>query len=200
MAALVKGKELLHAGKLPQALIEFNRALTLARQTHNVTLTMKGLMFLSSAYVVSFQYQRALSAAKELFELARSIGDNQMAGGASGTVSSIYFYLGDFRTAEAEGRRAIDLLKMAPPNDVFTKQFTVKALQLVAILCSIQGRASEGERLFQQAIPISQQLQDRKLEASLRDVRGVLLHATINSPPPKSLSKPRYVHSRVFAG
>jgi CHAT domain-containing protein len=174
-AAIAKGKELRHAGKLTEALLEYSRALTLARQDHNVAQTIRILMLIASADTMSFQYQGALSAAKEAFELARAAGNNQLAGGASGAVSSIYFSLGDFQTAEVEGRRAIELLRLAPPNEPNTRQFMVRALQLVATLCSMQGRASESENLFQQAIPIAQQLNDRPLEASLWDFRGVVL-------------------------
>jgi CHAT domain-containing protein len=174
-AAIAKGRELRNAGKLTEALLEYSRALTLARQDHNVTQTITILMLIASADTMSFQYQGALSAAKEAFELARAAGNNQLAGGASGAVSSIYFFLGDFQTAEVEGRRAIDLLRLAPPNEPITKKFMVRALQLVATYCSMQGRASESESLFQQAIPIAQQLNDRSLEASLWDFRGVLL-------------------------
>jgi CHAT domain-containing protein len=174
-AAIAKGRELRNAGKLTEALIEYSRALTLARQDHNLTQTIRVLMLIASADTMSFQYQGALSSAKEAFELARTVGNNQLAGGASGAVSSIYFSLGDFQTAEVEGRRAIDLLRLAPPNETITKQFMVRALQLVAILCSMQGRASESENLFQQAIPIAQQLNDRSAEAFLWDYRGVLL-------------------------
>ncbi len=105
----------------------------------------------------------------------RLAGNNQWAGAASGTVANIYLSLGDFRTAEVEGKRAIDLLKLAPQNDPFTKQLTVKAMQIVATLCAMQGRTTESETYFQQGIKLAQRLTIKSFEANLWDVRGVML-------------------------
>ncbi len=172
---MARGKQLRDAGKLKEALRECNYALSLARLGHDSELTISSLMRVASIQVMSFQYPSALSTAKEAFEMARQTGNNQWAGAASGTVANIYLSLGDFRTAEVEGKRAIDLLKLAPQNDPFTKQLTVKAMQIVATLCAIQGRTAESETYFQQGIKLAQQLTIKSFEATLWDVRGVML-------------------------
>jgi len=175
VAALAKGTELRKANKLAEAIREYNRALILARESHNTEQTVRSLMLLGSAELLTFQYQSALASAREAQEMARTAGKYQLAGGASGTISSIYMVLGDFRTAEIEGRRAIDLLKKAPPNETRTKDFLVRAVYIEADLAFLQGRAHEGESLFQQAIALAQQLHNQALEANLWDDRGVLL-------------------------
>lgn len=174
-AALARGKQLRDAGKLKEALRECNFALSLARRGHDPEWIISSLMRVASIQVMSFQYPSALNTAKEAFELARHNGDNQWAGGASGVFSSIYLSLGDFRTAEVEGKRAIDLLKRAPQNDPFTQQLMVKAMQLVATDCAIQGRIAESETYFQEAIQLARQLKIKPFEATLWDVRGVML-------------------------
>ncbi len=172
-AALVKGKDLRRAGKFAQAIIEYNRALKLARESHDTARTIRCLMLLASAELLSFQYQSALATAKEALDMARKDGNYQLAGGASGTIASIYMTLGDFGTAEVEGRRAIDLLKLAPQNEPRTRDFLVRALDLEAALCSMQGKSAESESFFQRAIALAQQIGDKALEASLWDEHGL---------------------------
>jgi CHAT domain-containing protein len=174
-ASLAKGKELRKAGKLADALREYNRALSLARQNNNTQLTLQSLMLISAAEVLSYQYRSALASSKETFDIARRAGNNQFAGGASGAVSNIYMLLGDFQTAEAEGRSAIDLLRLAPQNEPLTENFLLKAMQLVATLCAMQGKEAESENFFQQATTLAQQLHQTSIEANLWDVRGFLL-------------------------
>ncbi len=174
-AALAKGRDLRKSGKYAEAIVEYNRALTLARERNATGNTVRSLMLIGSAEYLSFQYQSALASAREALEISRHAGLYQLAGGASGTISSIYTALGDFRTAEMEGRRAIDLLKLAPQNDARTQDFLVNALRLEASLCAMQSRAGEAEGFFQQAIALSQQTGHKALEAALWDDRGVLL-------------------------
>ena len=132
-------------------------------------------MFIASAYLLSYQYQSAMAAAKEAVDMARKAGNYQLAGGASGTIASIYMLLGDSRTAEVEGHRAIDLLKLAPPNELRTRNFLVRALHLEAVLCSTQGKSNESAGFFDQAISLAQQMGDKSVEAGLWDDRGVAL-------------------------
>jgi len=174
---MAKAKELRKAGNFLEALREANRAVYLSRQSQNALQTIRSLMVLAATEVMCFRYPSALVSTKEAFELARKAGNYQLAGGASGAVSNIYFFLGDFRTAEVEGRRAIDLLHQAPQDDPLTKQFTVKAMHLLAILCAAQGRTVEAEAFFKQAIALAQKSREKALEATLWDVRGFwLLH------------------------
>lgn len=172
---MAKARALRKAGNFPEALREANRALALSRESQNSLTVARSLLLLASTQVMSFQYPSALASAKEAFDLARKLGNNQLAGGASGTVSNIYFVLGDFRTAEVEGRRAVDLLRQASQDDPLTKQFMVKAMHLLAILCAAQGRRSESETFFKQAIALAQKSHEQALEATLWDVRGFCL-------------------------
>ncbi len=189
-AVIAKGKELRKAGKFAEALREYNRALIAARESKNTELTVRCLMLVSSAELLSFQYQSAMTAAKEALEMARTAGNFQLAGGASGTISSIYMMLGDSRTAEVEGRRAINLLKRAPQTEPRTRDFLVRALHIVATLDYLQGKPSEGEVFFQQAIGLAQHLGDKRLEAGLWDDRGVvLLRANQLAPAEQSLNR-----------
>ncbi len=174
-ATLTEGKKLRNAGKFGAALEAYGKALSMARLNHDVPLTIRGLMLISGADIYSSRYQASLAASKEAFELASQSGDDLLAGGASVNVSDVYFMLGDFWTAETEGRRGIDLLKRSKSEDTLKRVFLVKAMQLVAILCSMQGRTSEGEEFFDQAIALAQQAQNKALEASLWDVRGEML-------------------------
>jgi CHAT domain-containing protein len=173
--AFATGAELRKAGKFAEALLEYQRALTLARQSNNTEATISSLMFIASAYLLSYQYQSAMAAAKEAVDMARKAGNYQLAGGASGTIASIYMLLGDSRTAEVEGHRAIDLLKLAPPNELRTRNFLVRALHLEAVLCSTQGKSNESAGFFDQAISLAQQMGDKSVEAGLWDDRGVAL-------------------------
>ncbi len=174
-ASLAKGKDLRKAGKLADALREYNRALSLARQSNNTRATLQSLMLISAAEVMSYQYRSALAASRETFDTARKAGNNQFAGGASASISNIYMLLGDFQTAEAEARRAVDLLRLAPQNDPTTENFLLKSMQLVATLAAMQGKDAESESFFQQAIALAQKLHQTSLEANLWDVRGYLL-------------------------
>jgi len=174
-AALAEGKSLRKAGKFPGALNEFNRALVLARQQRNTVQTVRSLMLIATVQLLSFQYQSALTAAKEALDLASNASDYRLAGGASGTIASIYRQLGDFRTAEAEGRRAVSLLKLAPQDAPQAREFLVNALNLQATLCYEGGRIDEGEVFFRQAISLAQKIGDKLLEASAWDNRGIAL-------------------------
>ena len=88
-------------------------------------------------------------------------------------MSNIYLALGDFRAAESEGRQSIALLEQAPQKERLTRDFLIRAVNLVAYLCSIQGKAGESEIFFQQAISLSQKQGDKVLEADLWDDRGL---------------------------
>ena len=174
-SAFARGADLRKAGKLAEALLEFQRALTLSRQSNNTEDTISSLMLMASVYLLSYQYQSAMAAAKEAVDMARKAGNYQLAGGASGTIASIYMVLGDSRTAEVEGHRAIDLLKLAPPNEPRTRKFLIRAFHLEAALCSMQGKATESASFFDQAISLAQQMADKPFEADLWDDRGVAL-------------------------
>jgi len=174
-AALAEGRVLRKAGKFAEALSQYNRALSLARENKNSRQIARSLIALASVELLSFQYQSALTAAREAFQLARDSGDYQLAGRASGTVASIYRQLGDFQTAETEGALAVEQLKRAPPKDSQAREYLVNALYLQASLCYIQEKNTEGETFFQQAITLAQQIGDKSLEASAWDNRGVAL-------------------------
>jgi CHAT domain-containing protein len=172
-AALTEGRGLRKAGKFPAALGEFQQALALAREQRNTRQTVRSLMLIATVQLLSFQYQGALTAAKEALELARNSGDYTLAGGASGTIASIYRQLGDFPTAETEGRRAVNLLKLSPQNAPQTRDFLVTALHMQATLCYEQEKIAEGEVFFQQAISLARQIGNKSLEAASWDDRGV---------------------------
>ncbi len=174
-AALAEGRSLRKAGKFPEALSEFSRALALAREQKNTQQTVRSLMLVATVQLLTFHYQSALTASREALLLARNSDNYLLAGGASGTIASIYRQLGDFQNAEVEGKQAVDLLKLAPPNGVQTRQFLVNALYLQASLCYVQGKIGEGETFFQQAIALAEQLGDKSLEATSWDNRGVAL-------------------------
>ena len=174
-AALAEGRSLRKAGKFVEALSQFNRALALARERQNTQQTARSLISIASVQLLWFQYRSALTAAREALQLARNSGDYQLAGRASGTIASIYRQLGDFQSAEIEGKLAVDLLKLAPQNVPQAREYLVNALYLQASLCYEQGKISEGEVFFQQAITLAQQIGDKALEASAWDNRGVAL-------------------------
>jgi tetratricopeptide (TPR) repeat protein len=171
--ALVKGRSLRKAGNFPAALSEFEHALSLARQQQNSNRIVRSLMLVATVQFLLFQYRSASTAAREALEVAQSIGDYQLAGGASGTIASIYRQLGDFGNAETEGQRTISLLKLAPPSAPQTLEFEVRALYVQASLCYLSGKVGEGETFFRQAIKLANQLDDKSLEASAWDDRGV---------------------------
>lgn len=175
VAALAEGRSLRSAGKFAEALTQFDHALAIARLQKNTHQTVLSLMLVATVQLLSFHYQSALNASQEALQLARDSGDYRLAGGASGTITSIYRQLGDFHTAEIEGRLAVDLLKRAPQNDTQTRHFLVSALYLEASLCYLQGKIGEGEVFFAQAITLAQQIGDKSSEASSWDNRGVTL-------------------------
>jgi CHAT domain-containing protein len=172
---LAAGKSLRKAGKFAEALSEFTRALALARERKNTPQIVRSLMLVATVQLLSFHYQSALTAAGEALQLARASGDYRLAGGASGTIASIYRQLGDFHTAEVEGKLAVDLLRLAPQNTPQAREFLVNAINLQASLCYVQGKIGEGEIYFRQAISLAQQIGDKSLEASSWDNRGVAL-------------------------
>jgi CHAT domain-containing protein len=174
-AALAEGRVLRKAGKFGEALSQCNRALSLARENKNARQIARCLIALASIELLSFQYQSALTAAREAFQLAHNSDDYQLAGRASGTVASIYRQLGDFQTAEVEGELAVEQLKRVPPKDSQARQYLVNALYLQASLCYVQEKNTEGEIFFRQAITLAQQIADKSLEASAWDNRGVAL-------------------------
>jgi CHAT domain-containing protein len=174
-AALAEGRVLRKAGKFSEALSQYNRALSLARENKNSGQIARSLIGLASVDLLSFEYQSALAAAREALQLARNANDYQLAGRASGTIASIYTQLGDFQTAESEGALAVDQLKRAPPQAPRVREYLVNALYLQASLYYEQGKIAEGETFFHQAIALAQQIGDKSLEASAWDDRGLAL-------------------------
>jgi CHAT domain-containing protein len=174
-AALAEGRMLRKAGKFAEALSQYNRALSVARENKNSRQIARCLIALSSVQLLSFRYQSALISAREARQLARDTGDYQLMGRASGTIASIYRQLGDFETAEVEGGVAVDQLKHAPANAPQAGEYLVNALYLQASLCYLQEKTAEGEVFFQQAIGLAQQIGDKSLQASAWDNRGVAL-------------------------
>ncbi len=189
-AALAEGRTLRNAGKFSGALSRFNRALELAREQKNTPQITRALISIASVQLLSFQYQSALTAALEALQLARSSGDHLLTGRASGTVASIYRQLGDFQTAEIDGKLAVEQLKLATPNAPQGREYLVNALYLQASLYYVQGDIAEGEIFFQQAIALAQQIGDKSLEAAAWDNRGVaLLRDHQTAPAGQSFSK-----------
>jgi len=174
-ALLVEGKGLRKAGKLPEALIKFKRALALARDRKNTDQIIRGLMLVATVQSLSFQYQAAVASSNEALELALQAGYYTWAGGASGTICGIYMQLGDFQRAEDEAGRAIALLKLAPANDGQTREFLIKALQIQATLCLLLGRIGEGKNSSDEAIALAQRAGNKTLEALAWDSRGIAL-------------------------
>jgi len=174
-ALLAEGKSLRKAGKLPEALGEFNRALALAREHKNTDQTIRGLMLVATVQSLSFQYQAAIASSKEALELARKAGYYTWAGGASGTICGIYMQLGDFQRAEDEAARAVALLKLAPSNEGQTREFLIKALQIQATLFLLLGRIGDGKNSSDEAIALAQRAGDKSLEALAWDSRGIAL-------------------------
>jgi CHAT domain-containing protein len=174
-AALAEGRVLRKAGKLNEALSQCDRALSLARANKNSRQMARSLIALASVELLSFEYQSALTAAREAFQLARNENDYQLAGRASGTIASIYRQLGDFQNAAVEGELAVDQLKRAPQNAPQAREYLVNALYLQASLYYVQDRNAQGEIFFQQAIHLAQRIGDKSLEASAWDNRGVAL-------------------------
>jgi CHAT domain-containing protein len=173
--ALAEGRSLRKAGQFAQALTQFDRALALAREQKNTEQTVRSLMLVATVQLLSFHYQSALAAAGEALQLARSSGNYRLAGGASGTIASIYRQLGDFHDAEIEGKLAIDMLGLARKDAPQAREFLASALSLQASLCYVQGQIAEGEVFFRQAIALAQQIGDKASEASAWDNRGVAL-------------------------
>ena len=103
---------------------------------------------------MSFQYQSALAAAKESFRNGAQAGNFQLAGGSQRNhLQHLYDVWVIFAPPKWKGRRAIDLLKLAPQNDPRTEQLPYpSAMHLVATLCCHARETSESEIFFQQAI------------------------------------------------
>jgi CHAT domain-containing protein/Flp pilus assembly protein TadD len=174
-AVLAEGKALRLAGRFAEALSKFNRALSLARERKNTDQTVRSLMLIAAVQLLSFEYRNALATSQEALALASTERLYWLAGGASGTISSIYEQLGDFPAADAAGRQAINLLKQAPQSRAHTGEFLVRAFYGQADLCFLQGKIDEGEVFFQQAVTLAQQIGDKVLEALSWDGRGIAL-------------------------
>jgi CHAT domain-containing protein len=174
-ATLAEGKSLRKAGKLAEALDEFNRALVLARERNDARQTVRSLLLIATAQHLSFQYRSAMASSREALDLARKAGYYTLAGGASGTICNIYAQLGDFQQAEVEARRAIDLLKLAPQDETQTREFLVKALNTQAALRFLLGKIGDAEKSSDEAIALAQRAGDKTLEAEVWDIRGMAL-------------------------
>jgi CHAT domain-containing protein/tetratricopeptide (TPR) repeat protein len=174
-AALAEGRSLRKAGKLAEALRQFNRALALARESKSTEQTVRSLMLIATVQLLSFQYKSATASSTDAFVLAEQGGYYALAGGASGTICSIYMQLGDFQRAEVEAVRAIALLRRAPQTDPQTAGFLVRALQMQAALFVLQGRTIEGKKSYDEAVILAQHAGDKALEALVWDSRGIAL-------------------------
>lgn len=172
--AIASGKKYRIAGHLPEAIREFDKALALARGRNDADKSARCLLLISSAQILSFQYREALNSAERSQSFAIEAGNYLLAGGASGTLSTIYSQLGDFSLAEEHGLRSIELLERSP-NDDQTRDFLVRALQNQAFSYFRQGKSKDAEKYSDESLALAREMGNLALEALVCDDRGAAM-------------------------
>ncbi len=165
------GKQFRNAGRLPEAIRAFKTALSLARERNNPDASARCLLLLSTAQLLSFQYREALASSEQAKNFAIEAGNYRLAGGASGTLSTIYSQLGDFSLAEENGLRSIEMLRRSPKDDQ-TRDFLARALQNQAFSCFRQGKTREAEKYSDESIALAHKTGNLALEAIVCNDRG----------------------------
>jgi CHAT domain-containing protein len=157
-------------GAYRDALQEFETAIRIASEAHNLVDEAAAISRQSGCFIRLFQYRQALAMANAARDMGEQIHDDEVIGIADNNRSVIYQQTGDFALAEAAAREAIEHLALAGP-----KEHYVAAITNLGDVLSQSGQTAFAIQAFTKAIALARDYHVVAVEATAQDRLGSAL-------------------------
>jgi predicted ATPase len=158
-------------GRLPEALLDAEKALAGARETGDSTLEAHVLASLGRLHYVGGRLDEAQRVTDQALTIAQAIGDKSLEAKALGNTATVIRYRRRLAEALTYAERALSLHR-----ETGNARLEGEVLCMIATLYQGQQRMDDARDCYERALVLVQQIGDRGLEGSVFGNLGTLFH------------------------